>query len=113
VGVGLGYTWFWGDFIFNEDDKITVDPKVFFGLAASTGLSDGLNLKSGGLWASGFIGISTINLVFGYDIINHSPALGIGARIDFFTLSQKFLHVLGKVHSVRKHKSIAEPITGE
>ena len=29
MGVGLGYTWFWGDFIFNENDKITVDPKVF------------------------------------------------------------------------------------
>ena len=113
VSIGAGYTWFWGDFIFNEDDKITVDPKVFFGLAASTGLSDGLNLKSGGLFASGFIGVSTFNLVFGYDIINHSPALGIGARIDFFSLSQKFLHVLGKVQEVRRHKSIARPITGE
>src|ERR1700722_2104500 len=28
VNIGLGYTWFWGSFIFNEDDKITIDPKV-------------------------------------------------------------------------------------
>jgi len=113
VSIGAGYTWFSGDFIFNENDKITVDPKVFFGLAASTGLSNGLDLKSGGLFASGFIGVSTFNLVFGYDIINHSPALGIGTRIDFFTISQKFLHVLGKVHEQRRHKSIARPIRDE
>jgi hypothetical protein len=113
IGIGVGYTWFWGDFIFNENDKITVDPKVFFGLAATTGLSNGLNLEKGGLYVSGFIGISTFNLTFGYDILNHSPTLGLGGRVDLYTISQKYLHVIGKVHEMRKHKRIAPPITRE
>jgi len=113
VNLGLGYTWFWGDFIFNENDKITVDPKVYFGLFANTGLENGLGLKSGGLITAGFVGVSSFTLIFGYDIINKSPSLGVGGRIDFYTVSQKFLHVIGKVHQVRKHKKINPPITFE
>lgn len=113
IGIGVGYAWFWGDFIFNEDDKITVDSKVFFGLAATTGLSNGINLERGGLYLTGFMGISTFNLTFGYDIINHSPTLGLGGRIDLYSISQKYLHILGKVHEVRKHKRIVPPITAE
>src|SRR5436190_6579170 len=33
VSIGYGYTWFFGDFIFNENDKITVDPTFCFGVA--------------------------------------------------------------------------------
>jgi hypothetical protein len=113
VNLGLGYTWFSGDFIFNENDKITVDPKVFYGLFANTGLENGLNLKNGGLFVAGFVGVSSFNLSFGYDIINKSPSIGVGGRIDFYSVSQKFLHILGKVHEVRKHKHIAPQITGE
>jgi|GEM_PF-769693 len=113
LAIGFGYTWFWGDFIFNENDKITVDPKVFFGLAATTGISNGLNLEKGGFYVSGFIGVSTFSLLFGYDIINHSPTLGIGGRVDLYTISQKYLHIIGKVYSVRKHKKIAPQITVE
>jgi hypothetical protein len=113
VNLGLGYTWFWGDFIFNENDKITIDPKVFYGLFVNTGVENGLNLKSGGLIAAGFVGVSSFTLIFGYDIINKSPSLGVGGRIDFYTVSQKFLHVIGKVHPVIKHKKINPPITFE
>lgn len=113
ANLGLGYTWFSGDFIFNENDKITVDPKVFYGLFANTGIQNGLNLKNGGLFVAGFVGVSSFNLSFGYDIINKSPSIGVGGRIDFYSISQKYLHVLGKVHEERKHKSIAPRITGE
>jgi hypothetical protein len=113
VNLGLGYTWFWGDFIFNESDKITIDPEIYFGLFANTGVENGLGLKSGGLIAAGFVGVSAFTLIFGYDIINKSPSIGIGGRIDFYTISQNFLHVFGKIHEIRKHKSIARPITGE
>jgi hypothetical protein len=111
VNIGVGYTWFWGDFIFNEDDKITVDPKVFFGLVVNTGLQNGLNLKQGGLFTGAFIGISSFNLIFGYDIINGAPSIGAGGRVDLYSISQKFLHVIGKVKEVRKHRNIALPIT--
>jgi hypothetical protein len=111
VNIGIGYTWFWGSFIFNEDDKITVDPKAFFGLVVNTGLQNGLNLKAGGLFISGFIGLGPFTLLFGYDIINRSPSLGIGGRIDLYTISQKYLHILGKVHPVRKPRKIAPMIT--
>ena len=88
VNLGLGYTWFWGDFIFNENDKITVDPKVFFGVMANTGLENGLDLRRGGLFTGGFIGVSSFTLIFGWDIINQSPSLGVGGRIDFYSISR-------------------------
>jgi len=113
VNLGLGYTWFGGDFIFDENDKIIVDPKLFYGVFANTGLENGLSLKRGGLYAAGFVGVSSFTLIFGYDIINKSPSIGVGGRIDFYSISQNFLHVLGKVHSVRKHKRIDPPITRE
>jgi len=114
VSLGLGYTWFWGDFIFNEDDKITVDPKVFFGLIGNAGLENNFSLnKLASFLAGGFVGVGSFTLFGGYDVINKSPSLGVGGRIDFYTISQKFLHVLGPVHSVRKHKKIALPITAE
>ena len=114
VSLGLGYTWFWGDFIFNENDKITVDPKVFFGLIANAGLENNFTFnKLAGLFTGGFVGVGSFTLFFGYDIINQSPSLGVGGRIDFYSISQKFLHILGRVREVRKHKKIALPVTRE
>jgi len=114
VSLGIGYTWFWGDFIFNENDKITVDPTAFFGLIANAGLENNFSFnKLAGFFTGGFIGVGSFTLFGGYDIIGKSPSLGLGGRIDFFTISQKFLHVLGKVHEIRKHKKIALPITSE
>jgi hypothetical protein len=69
VNIGFGYTWFWGDLIFNEDDKIIIEPKVFFGLMANTGLQNGLNLKKGGVFSGGFIGVGSFTLIFGYDAV--------------------------------------------
>jgi hypothetical protein len=114
VSLGLGYTWFHGDFIFNEDEKITIDPTFFFGVLADAGIENNFSLnRLAGLFAGGFIGVGSFTLFGGYDIINKYPLVGIGGRVDFFTISQNFLHVIGKVHEVRKHKSIARPITGE
>jgi len=111
-GLGLGYTWFLGDFIFNENDKVTVDPTLFFGAVASGefGSTEGIK-QFASFVTGGFIGVGAFTLVGGYDFISHSLALGLGGRIDFFTISQNFLHVFGKVHEVRKHKKIAQPIT--
>jgi hypothetical protein len=114
ISLGIGYTWFFGDFIFNENDKITVDPTFYFGLIANAGLENNFSFnKLAGFFTGGFIGVGAFTLFAGYDIINKSPSLGVGGRIDFYTVSQKFLHVIGKVHEVRKHKSIAPQITGE
>lgn len=114
ISLGLGYTWFLGDFIFNEDDKMTVEPTISFGVLGDAGIENDFSLnRLAGFFAGGFIGIGTFTLFVGYDIINRYPLAGIGARVDFYTISQNFLHVFGKVREVRKHKSIARPITGE
>jgi hypothetical protein len=114
ISIGIGYTWFLGDFIFDENDKITVDPTFCFGLIANAGLENNFSLnKLAGFFIGGFIGVGAFNLFGGYDLISKSPSLGVGGRIDFYTISQKFLHVIGKVHEARKHKSIAPRITGE
>jgi hypothetical protein len=113
VNIGFGYTWFWGSFIFNENDKITIDPKVYFGVMANTGLQNGLNFKEGGVFSGGFIGVGSFTLIFGYDAVNKTPSLGFGGRVDFYTISQKYLHIIGRVHELRKHKKIAFPISYE
>lgn len=114
VSLGLGYTWFYGDFIFNEDEKITVDPTFFFGILGDAGIENNFSLnRLAGFFAGGFVGVGAFTLFAGYDLINKYPLVGIGGRVDFFTISQNFLHIIGKVHEVRKHKSIAPRITGE
>jgi len=114
ISLGLGYTWFYGSFMFNEDDKITVFPTFFMGILADAGIENNFSLnRLAGFFTGGFVGIGAFTLFAGYDLINKYPLAGIGGRVDFFTISQNFLHVFGKVHEVRKHKSIARPITGE
>jgi hypothetical protein len=114
VSLGIGYTWFFGNFVFNEDDKMTVYPTFFFGVLCDAGIENNFSLnKLAGFFTGGFIGFGAFTLFGGYDIINRYPLIGLGGRVDFFTISQNFLHVFGKVSEVRKHKTIARPITGE
>lgn len=114
IGFGLGYTWFLGKFIFSENDKIIVDPTLFFGLVADIGVQNDFNLfRPAGFFTGAFVGTSAISLFFGYDFVTQSPTLGLGSRIDLYTLSQKFLNPIGNVRPVRKHKRRATPIIDE
>ncbi len=114
LSIGYGYTWFFGDFIFNENDKITVDPGFFFGLVADVALQNDFSFnKLAGFFAGGFIGFGNFSLFGGYDVVTRSAALGLGGRIDLYTMNQKALHPIGKVREARKHKRIATPIGNE
>lgn len=114
VSLGLGYTWFFGDFTFNENDKITVYPTFFFGLIADAGLENNFSFnKLAGLFTGVFIGFGPFTLYGGYDLITQSPTLGLGARIDLYTISQNCMHVFGRVHAISVHKTIAQPIRDE
>lgn len=112
VSIGIGYAWFWGDFIFNEDDKITVDPKIFFGPMASIGIDNSFLFNKLASFSPGaFIGVSSFTFFLGYDLVNHTPSIDVGSRIDLYSVSQKLLHIIGRVHEVRHHRRIAPPIT--
>jgi hypothetical protein len=114
ISIGYGYTWFFGDFIFNENDKITVDPVFSFGVIADAALQNNFRLnKLAGFTTDLFIGFGPFSLFAGYDIINHSASIGLGARLDLYTVSQNSLHPVGMVKSVRKHKKLARPIQNE
>jgi len=114
ISIGYGYSWFFGDFIFNENDKITVDPGFCFGVAAHAALKSDFSLKQlGGFFTGVFIGTEAFSLFGGYDFIAKSATIGIGGRIDLYTVHQKSLKPLGKVKEVRKHKSFAQPISNE
>ncbi len=114
ISIGYGYTWFTGEFIFNETDKITINPKIFFGLAGALGLDNSLNLdKLTSVFAGGFVGISAFCLFVGYDFVSNSPSINLGGRIDLFTLKQEFLKPIGNVRELRKHKKAAVPIIYE
>lgn len=112
VGVGFGYSWFHGKFLFNENDKITIDPTFFYGFIANAGLENNLSFNQLASFTMGaFIGVVNFTLFGGYDFINRSPTIGLGGRIDFYTISQKYLNVYGRVREVRKRKKIALPVT--
>ena len=114
ISIGLGYTWFIGKFSFNENDKITIDPVFFFGLFADVGLQNDFSLnKLTSIFTGGFIGFGAFTFFGGYDYVSKSPSIGLGGRIDLFTISQICLKPFGKVHEVRKHRRAAIPISNE
>jgi len=114
ISIGYGYTWFWGDFILNENDKISVDPKFFFGLIADVAIQNDFNFKKpAGFFTGGFVGFGAFSLFFGYDLISISPAVGLGGRVDLYTIKQKALKPFGRVYPVRKHKRIAPRVENE
>src|SRR5665213_123166 len=63
LNLGFGYAWFFGDFIFSENDKIIIDPGFSFGVMGNIGIQNNLNLsKPAGLFAGGFFGIQAITI---------------------------------------------------
>ncbi|MBL0103648.1 MAG: hypothetical protein IPP51_07780 [Bacteroidetes bacterium] len=114
ISIGYGYTWFTGDFIFNENDKITIDPVFFFGVIGDIGLQNDFSLKKlASVFTGVFVGFGQFSLFAGYDYLSHSPTIGLGGRIDLFTVSQNYLKPIGKVRETRRHKSVALPISDE
>ena len=114
VSLGIGYTWFTGTFIFTESDKIMVDPVFFFGLIVDAGLTNDFALnKLTGFFTGGFVGIGPFNIFFGYDYIIKTPTVGLGARLDLYTVYPKILKPVGKVREVRSHKRMAPRIENE
>ena len=114
ISIGFGYTLFTGDFIFNEIDKITVDQKLFFGIAAHIGLQENFDLsKLANIFSGAFIGFGSYALFIGYDFISKSPSLGLGGKVDLYVISQNFLKPIGKVRELRRHKKFAIPIEYE
>ena len=114
ISIGYGYTWFFGDLMFTEYDKLVVDPTFFFGLIADIGLQNDFNItKPAGFFTGGFVGFKAYSLFFGYDFITRSPSIGIGGRIDVYTIRQMSLKTFGKVRELRRHKSMAVPIRNE
>ena len=114
ISLGYGYTWFTGNFVFNETDKIVVDPRFYFGAVADFALQNDLQLdKLAGFFIGGFVGISSFSLFIGYDFIALSPSVSIGGRIDVYTFRQLSLKPIGKVREERKHKTGALRIRDE
>ena len=114
ISLGYGYTWFFGDFILNENDKITVDPGFLFGVIGDIGLQNNFSFKKlAGVFLGGFIGYGSFSLFGGYDFIGNSPTIGLGGRIDLYSVHQISLKPFGKVREVRKHKAIAPRVADE
>ena len=114
ISIGYGYTWFTGNFVFTETDKIVVDPRFYFGAVADFALQNDLQLdKLAGFFTGVFVGISSFSLFMGYDFITGSPSVSIGGRIDVYTFRQLSLNPIGKVKEARKHKTGALIIRDE
>jgi len=114
VSIGYGYTWFTGKFIFSENDKIIIDPVFFFGLIGDIGLQNDFSLnKLASIFTGAFVGFGPFSLFGGYDYLAQSPTIGLGGRIDLYTISQNRLKPFGNVRELRRHKKVALPIENE
>jgi hypothetical protein len=114
ISLGLAYNFFFGDFIFGENDRILTDQSFCFGPMALAGVQNDFNLnKFTSIVTGGFIGLGPISLFFGYDYFTNSFSLEFGQRVDFYLLSQNFLNPIGRVHPVRNPKSTAIPVKYE
>jgi hypothetical protein len=123
LSVGYGYTWFKGTFVFDEDDNVIISPGLYWGALVNAGIQSNFNVSKlsinpnsiynslGSFFAGGFIGFSSLSIYLGYDFISHGPTVGLGGRVDLYTINNKYLKFLGKVRSVRKHKKIVPPIS--
>jgi hypothetical protein len=114
LSIGYGYEWFFGDFIFNETDKIMVEPTFFFGVIADVGIQNDFNLTKPASFFTGiFIGFASFNIFAGYDYLSHSSSIGLGGRFDVYTFHQNSLKPFGKVEEKRRHKTGTIPIRNE
>lgn len=114
LSIGYGYTWFTGNFIFSESDNIIINPKFFFGIIGDVGLQNDFSFKKfAGIFTGGFIGFGPFSLFAGFDFISKSPSIGLGGRIDLYTISQNYLKPIGKIKELRKHKRAATIISNE
>jgi hypothetical protein len=106
ISLGYGYTWFTGTFVFNETDKIMVDPRFYFGAVADVSLQNDFSFnKLAGFFTGVFIGFGNFSLFMGYDYVTGSPSVSIGGRIDVYTFHQLSLNPIGKVRESRRHKT--------
>ncbi|MCX6257423.1 MAG: hypothetical protein NTW49_05945 [Bacteroidia bacterium] len=116
LSLGYGYTWFLGDLTFNENGKMTIDPSFFFGFfAADIGLKSKFftSIVTESIVTGVFVGFKAFSLFGGYDYFGKSVTLGLGARIDLYSISTGKLKPFGKVFEVRKHRKDAKPLTEE
>ena len=114
ISIGYGYTWFFGKFYLNENDKIMVDPTFQFGLVGDVAIQNDFSLnRIAGLFAGGFIGFANFSIFGGFDFVNGSPLLGVGGRVDVYTFHQNSLKPIGKVREYRRHKKVAQRVLYE
>jgi hypothetical protein len=112
ISMGVGYTWFFGDFTFLEDGSIKVDHQFLLGIAGDFSIQGSPNeaeIKTGAT-LGGFLGFKQISLFAGYDFVNKSYPVGIGARLDFFSLSSDKFYPYGTIRPVREPRTDAKII---
>lgn len=110
IKLGYGYTWFLGDFTFNEDDEITIRQSFSFGVDADFDFKNSFltGRPTSSFVAGAFFGLQTFSLFGGYDFIAKTTTLGIVTRIDIYTIFPQSLKPFGKIKELRGHRKDAE-----
>jgi hypothetical protein len=109
IKLGYGYTWFFGDFTFNESDQITIRQAFAFGLEGDFDLQNSFLSGKGttSFVAGGFIGLQTFSLFLGYDLIQKTSVFGLVTRMDLYTIFPSMLKPFGKVRELSGHRKEA------
>ena len=109
IKIGYGYTWFLGDFTFNENDELTIRQSFSFGFDADFDFKHSFitGRPTSSFVVGGFIGLQTFSLFGGYDFLEKTTTLGIVTRIDIYTIFQPSLKPFGKIRELRGHRKEA------
>ncbi len=89
LSVGIGYAWISGVTIIDAtSESLRIEPQTSIGIATSFGAVNGVDGITVSITVSGVIGFNSLNMSLGYDLITETAVLGVGFRIDVFSLSR-------------------------
>lgn len=109
IKLGYGYTWFLGDFTFNEDDEVSIRQSFSFGVDADIDFKNSFltGRPTSSFVVGAFFGLQTFSLFGGYDFLAKTTTLGIVTRIDIYTIFEPSLKPFGRITELRGHRKEA------
>ena len=88
ISLGIGYVWINGASLIDaKSESIRIQPQSTIGIAASFGGVNGATGLEGSFTVSGVIGLNSMSMSLGYDILTETAVLGVGFHVNIFGLS--------------------------
>jgi len=91
--IGNGGIFVFGKSTMNADHSRLVEPVFSFGIAADVGIKQEKDQLVTTFNGNLMIGLHMVNLMLGYDFLNHTNYFGLALRVDLISFSPNSLYV--------------------